>query len=183
MKHAFLTQEITYTGLELRSGWIAEHAKLEGDAIVAFIGPAHVPIEHMVDLEDVASNSPIYSPLMLHFLVEHFDLNMHLAAARQRLLVLLACELLSQSALAPLRKGDDIFVKGRKLSVSIAAPAPSSTCIHFALNIDTEGTPVPTSGLRALKVNAASFAEKLLKAYTQEIGEMNHATQKVKPLI
>ncbi|PIR25717.1 MAG: DUF366 domain-containing protein [Deltaproteobacteria bacterium CG_4_10_14_0_2_um_filter_43_8] len=182
MKHAFLTQKITYTGLELRSGWIAEHAKLEGDAIAAFIGPANVPIEHMVDLEDVAANAPIYSPLMLHFLVEHFDLNMNLAAARQRLLVLLACEALGQKGIHPLRKGDDIFVKGKKLSVSIAAPAPESTCIHFALNIDTEGTPVPTSGLRDLSVEASSFAEELMTAYVREIAEMKHSTQKVKRL-
>ena len=38
--------------------------------------------------------------------------------------------------------GDDLYVGDRKLSISIAAPSPTSALIHFALNIDPTGAPV-----------------------------------------
>ncbi len=162
MQSKFIQNNITYTGKELRAAWIREHTHLEGNAIVAFVGPADVPIENMVDLEDIAENAPIYSPLMLHFLAEHFEQNMELAVCRQRLLVVLACEELERNGVKTQRSGDDIFVNAKKLSVSIAAPARASTCIHFALNIETAGTPVPTSGLNELNIIPQDFAQKTL---------------------
>ena len=48
-----------------------------------------------------------------------------------------------------LQLGDDIFVDGRKLSISIASVSLSSAKIHFALNLEDKGTPgdVETIGL------------------------------------
>jgi hypothetical protein len=59
MKSAWIEKEIKYDGLQLRSGWVQEMTGLAGSAIASFTGPADVPIEHMVDLEDVAANAPI----------------------------------------------------------------------------------------------------------------------------
>ena len=68
MQWRWLSQEIPYTGRELHSGWIADTAAIEGDAIVAFVGPCEVPLEHMVDMEDVRRGVPIQAARMLPML-------------------------------------------------------------------------------------------------------------------
>ena len=68
MKTKLIEKEIKYTGLELAPHWIYKNFNIQGDAIVAFMGGCDVKLDHMVDIEDVLSNSPIYSEKMLHFI-------------------------------------------------------------------------------------------------------------------
>ena len=58
-------------------------------------------------------------------------------------------EILSEHGIVSKREGDDIFVDGGKLSISIATASLSSMKIHFALNLEDKGTPddVDTIGL------------------------------------
>ena len=58
-------------------------------------------------------------------------------------------EILTEKGVKTTREGDDIFVDGRKLSISIASISLSSAKIHFALNLEDKGTPgdVETIGL------------------------------------
>jgi len=178
----FIEDEITYTGKELRSGWIEETTGLGGDAMAAFLGPADVPIENMVDMDDVARNAPIFSPLMLHFLVEHRGISLADAVLRQRLLVaIIADELRRYSKASNIKRhGDDLYDGNRKLSVSIAAPSPSSCCIHVALNVETEGTPLPTVGLVEYGIAPAEFAKNAMRLYVQELDGIMHACSKVR---
>ena len=64
-------------------------------------------------------------------------------------------EILTEYGIQTKREGDDIFVDGRKLSISIASISLSSAKIHFALNLEDKGTPddVETIGLYDIKVN------------------------------
>jgi hypothetical protein len=55
--------------------------------------------------------------------------------------------------------------------------------IHFALNITNEGTPVPTCSLEDLQIDPKNFAEKVLKAFSEEYVSITEATQKVRPLV
>ena len=183
MKTFFLKNEITYTGLELSSTWIQEHAHERNDCLVSFIGPAHVPISNIVDLDDVKNNAPIYSPKMLHFLAYHQCISLELAVTRQQLFVLLVIEWLQQENIASKRirrRGNDISVDEGKLSVSIAAPAPNGCCLHFAMNIETAGTPVPTSGLSELDINPILAAETLMQRYEAELAHISRAQTKVR---
>ena len=61
-------------------------------------------------------------------------------------------------------EGDDIFVDGKKLSISIASISLSSAKIHFALNLEDKGTPgdVETIGLYDIDEGNV-FNEKNLK--------------------
>jgi uncharacterized protein len=119
--------------------------------------------------------------LMLHFIVEHPGISLDLAVARQRLLACLAHDWLNRVALEPLdRGGDDLYRDGRKLSISIAAASPTSGLIHFALNVDDAGAPVPTATLSELGVAPAVFADGLLAAYVAEITSCRHAADKVR---
>jgi len=181
MQWRWLSQEIPYTGRELRSGWIADTTGIEGDAIVAFVGPGEVPLENMVDMEDVHRGVPIKAAQMLHFLVEHFDTDLARTVLRQRLLVCQAAEILNQTSMRQIRRdGDDLFVGERKLSVSIATASPTSTLIHLGLNIDPAGAPVPAIGLDELGVPAAEVAEQIMPAYVEEMQSIEAAQRKVR---
>ena len=182
--HHLCKDRLTYTGRELRSRWVQESSGIAGDAIVAFIGPADVPIENMVDLEDVANNAPIKSDLMLHFIVEHFGISLECGVHRQRLLVAIVYEELMKLGVARSldRRGDDLYDGDRKLSVSIAAPAPESVCIHTALNITSDNTPVPTIGLSDYGIEPIPLAADVMKQYCEEIDGIAHACTKVKQI-
>jgi hypothetical protein len=178
----FLDREISYTGQQLHSLWIRRTCGLSGDSLVAFLGPCSVSVEHLVDMEDRAANAPIFSRLMLHFIAEHFDRDLEKAVLRQRLLVALAAELLNRDRQGPavVRRGDDIYVDSRKLSVSIATLSPMSALIHFGLNVISDGAPVPAIGLRELNVAPEPFARQVLAAYVEELSGVDHARTKVR---
>lgn len=174
--------QIPYTGKELRSRWIDQTFGLDSNAIVAFVGPCDVPLENMVDQADVRRGVGIRAALMLHFIAEHFDDRLEQAVLRQRLLVCLTREILQQRRpdVRLRRDGDDLFVEDRKLSVSIATASPVSTLIHFALNIDPTGAPVPAIGLDELGIVPEEIAPQIMQAYVAEMESCAAARGKVR---
>lgn len=172
-----------YDGSQLRSGWIRETFGLQGDAIVAFVGACDVRPEHMLDLEDLQAGESIRAELMLHFIVEHQGIGLPLAVARQRLLAAIVREILTEQWRVPglTREGDDLYVGERKLSISIAALSPVSGLIHFAMNIDPTGAPVPAVGLQELTVDEVRLAQQVQDAYAAEIASCEHTAGKVRP--
>jgi uncharacterized protein len=178
----YLKKNITYTGQELRAHWIMDATGCIGDAIVAFQGTAQVPIDHMVDLVDVRENAPIFSQLMLHFLVEHFGIPLGEGVVRQRLLIaLIAEELRSYPRTAGLvRRGDDLYDGKKKLSVSIATASPVSCCMHIGLNIIAKGAPVAAIGLADYGIDPVRFAARIMRRYADESVQMEEATCKVR---
>ncbi len=184
MKTRLLPDEITYTGAQLRSRWVAENAGLDGDAAVAFLGPCDIDPQHMVDTADLDKGARISSPRMVHILVEHPGLDLGHITARQRLLMAIAGEIINRLLGEPLveRKGDDLYLRDRKLSVSVATTSPRSGLIHSGFNVRGEGAPVAAIGLEELGVAPHEFAEKLLAAYQQEIESAAEAASKVKPV-
>lgn len=184
MHTKFIEQEIKYTGLELAPHWIYKNFHLQGDAIVSFLGECEVNLTEMVDIEDVINNEPIYSKLMLNFIVEHFNIGLVEGVTRQRLLICIIKEaiekLLTAHCSLLTRKGDDLFVDGKKLSVSIATKSPTSVLIHVGINVDPTGAPVDAIGLNSLKISKISeFAKDVMLKYSQEIDDIILASTKV----
>lgn len=179
-------REIIYNGQQLRPHWIFEEFNLLGDSIVAFVGECTVKIDHMVDLEDVKDNSPIYSKKMLSFIIEHFGASLEEIVLRQRLFMCIIQDALNKllNRNAVLRDGDDLYFEGGKLSVSIATISPVSGLIHVGINIDSENAPVNAAGLLSeMNLNNTNdFAIQLLKSYTIEQQQIKNATYKVKPV-
>lgn len=181
MKILFIEKDIDYSGSQLAPHWIYNNYNLLGDAAVSFIGEADVSLDHMVDLTDVRERAFIYSPLMLHFIVEHFDTNLNLAIFKQRIFMVCVKEELEQYGILPNRMGDDLYINQRKLSVSIATRSIISTLIHVGINIKTTGTPVPTIGLEELGIaDVKSFAKNILQRYQRELEQIKEARCKVK---
>lgn len=177
-----LRDPIDYDGQQLAPHWIYRRTEVLGDALVAFIGKADVSLEHMVDLEDVRAKAPIYSPKMLHFLGEFFDDRLESGIYLQHLFTGMIYECLLEQRLSQLhRRGNDIYFEGRKLSVSIATKSLTSVLIHVGINVETEGTPVPTSGLKELGIEPFAFAEELFSRFQRDWNIWAKARVKVLP--
>lgn len=139
-----------YDGSQINPSWAIQEFKIKDSTIVSWIGPMNILGDNLIDFEDVGLD--IKGNKMLHFIVEHFDVqpgNLRLIYHRQRILVMITRDILMKYGITTTQNGDDIFINDGKLSVSIATASISSMKIHFALNITTEGTPsdVKTSSL------------------------------------
>lgn len=178
----FIPKQIKYNGSQIESLWTYKNFRIQGDSIVAFIGGCNIPFSKMVDQEDRLSKSRIASPLMLHFIIEHFDIDMDKAILRQRLLSGIVKDVLVESYGLKdiIRRGDDLYDGKAKLSISIATASPVSTKIHFGINIKSRGTPVLTKGLFDYGIRSAkSFGLEVMERYCVEIDSAQKARTKV----
>ena len=189
MQSLFIENEIKYIGSQLSPHWIYKNFHILGDVIVSFVGEMDVKITEMVDIEDVITNSPIYSKKMVSFIIEHFGISLSECVLRQRFLICIIIEELRKllkDKYQITRNGDDIFVningQDKKLSVSIATKSITSGLIHIGLNIDASGAPVPACGLSAdLGITEIEvFAKNIMKRYIEENDEILDATCKVR---
>lgn len=182
IKTKFIDEEIKYIGSQLEPHWIYKNFKIQGDAIVAFIGECEVKLSEMVDIEDVINNEPIYSRSMLSFISEQFNIGLTEGVLRQRLLITIIKELLEERGIFVVRNGDDLMIEGKKLSVSIATKSITSILIHTGLNIISEGAPVSASGLTSELgiTDIKDFALTVMKRYSEEIEDIILATTKVR---
>jgi len=182
MKKYFIEEEVKYIGSQLCPHWIYKNYKIQGDAIVAFVGECEVKLTEMVDIEDVINNEPIYSKSMLSFISEQFGVGLSEGVFRQRLLICVIKELLEEKGIFVVRNGDDLMIDGRKLSVSIATKSITSVLIHTGLNILSEGAPVAASGLTSELgiTDIKQFAIEVMNRYADEIEDIKLACTKVR---
>jgi len=175
---------LAYDGRQLSPHFLFREFGLIGDAVVAFAGPCRVPLSRMVDLIDVRERSPIRAKRMLHVLAEHFDDDLERAILRQHLLAAILLEETARAARgrgAARRRGNDVFVGGRKLSVSIATRSAVSTLLHLGVNVDPSGAPVPAIGLLELGVDPEALGRKLLARYAEDLAVAARSRVKVRP--
>lgn len=185
MKTHFHDDAMAYTGTALANHWIYKNFGMVGDAVVAFEGPCDVDLNHMVDIEDVLNNDIIHSQSMLHFVIEIFGISLREGVLVQRLFTSILQDRINglQDGLITRRHGDDLFVNNtKKLSVSICTISPTSILIHTGLNIDSEGTPVETAGLKSeLKMDdIQGFAVSAMRNLAEEWQDTQRCTCKVR---
>lgn len=148
--HKHIDEIFEYDGSQINPSWAFQEFGIYGSSVVTWVGPVNIIPDNLKDFADVGLE--IKSSFMANFICEFFDQqppNMRIAYLRQRLLVMIFSEILTEKGIRTRREGDDIFVEDRKLSISIASVSLSSSKIHFALNLKDEGTPddVETIGL------------------------------------
>ncbi len=182
MKYKLIEKEIKYEGYQLSPHWIYKNFNIQGDAIVAFIGECEVKLTEMVDIEDVINNEPIYSKNMLSFITEQYNVELVEGVFRQRLLICVIKEALERRGINVERSGDDLFVNGKKLTVSIATKSLTSILIHTGINIDSDGAPVKACGLENDLgiLDVKTFAQEIMKNYTEELEDIVLASTKVR---
>ena len=152
--HKHIDEIFEYDGSQINPSWAFQEFGIYGSSIITWIGPVNITPDNLKDFADVGLE--IKSKNMINFICEFFDqqpTNMRVAYLRQRLLVMIFREILTEYGIESKREGDDIFVNGAKLSISIASVSLSSAKIHFALNLEDKGTPgdVDTIGLFDIK--------------------------------
>jgi hypothetical protein len=150
IEHKHLNESFEYDGSQINPSWAFKSFGIKNSSIITWFGPMKIRDNNLKDFEDIGLE--IKSDNMIHFIVEFFDCqpaNIKIAYLRQRLLVMIFIEELYKLGINSARSGDDIYINGAKLSVSIASASISSMKIHFGLNIEDEGTPndVETIGL------------------------------------
>jgi hypothetical protein len=122
---------------------------------------------------------------MVHILGEFFGITLREGVWIQRHLVQEAASRLRAKGLEVSRDGDDLFLAGGKLSVSIVTASPVSVLLHLGINLDPEGAPVKAAGLAGALSTAGlnGFFDELLSGFEREWASVNRATVKVKPVV
>ncbi|MFO7915254.1 MAG: DUF366 family protein [Candidatus Krumholzibacteriales bacterium] len=178
----WIDSEIEYTGGQLRGHFVREAGGIRTDGVIAFSGMCRVPTSELVDLEDAEEGAVITAERMLHFIGEHFDCSLREANFRLRLFASIMTDVLREAGAGPglARRGDDIFLKGRKMSVGVATRTPVSAVFHFGLNIDPAGAPVPAAGLQEFGIDPRETASSVLDRYRDECELIEMAVRKVR---
>lgn len=184
MKIKWLSETASYDGTQLSPLTNYLRHGLLGDSMVAWVGPCEIPLDFMVDGEDLRARASIQGSQMLHFIMEVYDRDLFAGVACQRLMASLAKDLLLESSVKTQglrRDGDDLYWQDRKLSISIATRSVNSTLMHFAMNVSNEGTPVATCALADdFGLDPEAVAVELLKRFQHEYLSIMDATRKVK---
>ncbi|WP_048203407.1 DUF366 family protein [Methanocaldococcus infernus] len=176
---------LKYTGKELSPLWAFKTFGTRKDSIVAFIGEMEVSKDNMKDLADVKKefniDYPIKSEKAINFIVEHFDTNnIKVAYLRQRLLVMMAKEVLNDFGVKVRREGDDLYIGDRKLSVSIASSGLVSHKIHLGLNVSSKGPEhVKVVGLEEF-LNENEIKEVMKKIAHKYVGEVERIERDIR---
>lgn len=182
MKCIILDKITDYDGSQISSLWAYNLADVQADSIIAFSGGCDVKIEHMIDLEDKKQGDMIFSTDMIHFIIEHFDsTDLKLVYARQRLFTAIVAEVLSEYCNSIVRKGDDLFVYNKKLTVSIASTSAVSQKIHFGINVVHDYY----ASLEDIGISSADLTElmeKIANCYYNEFIDIEMDLRKSKPL-
>ncbi len=174
MKTLFIDEKFKYDGSQLRSLFGFLDYKIQGDSVVSWVGPCDIPMDKIVDGQDLLEGSKIYSEEMLHFVIEVFDAKLIQMVLWQRLFCeIVKAEVLnwSKNKINLVRSGDDLYLKVRegqgtgsaanldsnfskpiknkdlKLNISIATVSPVSGLVHFGINVSSKNTPVKTLSL------------------------------------
>lgn len=191
--HKHVEDIFEYDGSQINPSWAFQEFGIYGSSIVTWIGPVNITPDNLKDFADVGLE--IKSNYMVNFICEFFDqqpTNMRIAYLRQRLLVMIFREILTEKGVRTTREGDDIFVDGRKLSISIASVSLNSVKIHFALNLEDKGTPsdVETIGLYDIddgnvfnKDNLKDLIFEVVNRYIDELETIEKDISKTKVLL
>lgn len=182
MKCIVLEEKTDYDGSQISSLWGYNSFGVKEDSIIIFRGECDVKIEHMIDLEDRRENESIWSEDMLSFIIEHFDsTDLKLIYARQRLFTAIVREYLADIGVSTSREGDDLFLEGKKLTVSIASTSAVSQKIHFGINVthpvygDLEEAGIKGEGIRKLM-------QEIGMRYVREFEDIEKDLRKSRPL-
>ncbi|WP_457741560.1 DUF366 family protein [Thermococcus sp.] len=177
-------KRIDYDGSAIGSHWAYRNFGILGNSLVVFRGRCDVKVEEMIDIEDLRANKKIRSDDMVHYIVEVFDLiNTLFASTLQKLFIAKLCEVLGEYGVKTTRKGDDIYVNGKKLSISIATVSPVSVKIHIGINIEARGIPkgVDAIGLKELGImDVDEFMERTGKALVEEFNKVKKDSLKAR---
>lgn len=154
LKPFYAYKETIYRGNELDFGWERLKYGIKGNSIAYWVSPTNVSVEFMKDVDDVREQLSIKSDKMLHFIFTFFTSNDSTwAVLVQRLFTRHVTDYIRKNLdyLTDIQiDGNDVFISGRKFSVSIAVPGSGFIKFHYGINVSDTGAPIPVSCLNYL---------------------------------
>ncbi|MGE4170652.1 MAG: DUF366 family protein [Candidatus Margulisiibacteriota bacterium] len=157
MKRLFIEQSITYDGSQLRPGWFADRYGVQGDVIAAFYGPGTVRI---------GTEKPfVSSQPMLHFLIEHAQVNPRELMLMQRTLMM---QMLAYLGKGFTRKQNTLFVLDMPVGYSEIHYTPIASLIHVCYFLEPQFDQ-GLAGLTFMNINHRDFLFKLFEDYGQSM--------------
>lgn len=189
--YIFDKEKFEYDGSQINASWAFKKYGIKGSSIIVWRGPVNITPDNLKDFADVGLE--IKSNEMINCVCEFFDVqpaDIRMSYMRQRLLVLMFIEELNKKGIETVRSGDDVYVNGAKLTISIATASVKSMKIHFAFNIQDKGTPdvLKTIGLfdiedkKGNKIfnenNLEEFVETVINNYIDELKTIEYDISK-----
>ncbi len=184
MKSLFVSEEIKFTGEQLHSHWAYANFDLFGDSIVSFIGPCEIEEKYLVGVDHYKKKIQIRSEKMLHFVLEHFDLDLEKAILKQKLLVSILKDKLNHRLKGDIlqRWGNDIFDGDAKLTISTVTRTKVSTKIHLGINISSRNTPVKTKGVEDYGLDPLDLAQVVMNQYRLDMRRVEERLVKTRSI-
>ena len=177
MKRIVADSTMLYDGSQINPLWSYEYLDVRGDSIIVFRGA--MDVRYIKDIEDEKNRKQIKGDDLIHLIVERFDppASIRQAYYLQRMLVICVQDVLRDLGVITKRSGDDLFVDGKKLTVSIATAGISSEKIHCGINLTSQGTPVEANaiGLYELGIDGDSWKDignKIAERFVFEIEDI-----------
>ena len=184
MEMKWLEQEMKYDGTQLSPLFNYLNYGPLGNSIVGWRGACDIPMDHIIDGEDLKEEALIKGDDMLHFVLELFEFPLSSAVAFQRLMGdLLRTQLQSRNnqAQSMERRGDDLYWSDKKFNISIATCSSNSSLIHFGFNVKNAGTPVETCALEDFGIDdVVGFGKTFMESVQKEFLAIKRATMKVR---
>ncbi|KPL00057.1 MAG: hypothetical protein AMJ90_08915 [candidate division Zixibacteria bacterium SM23_73_2] len=184
MRSLYIKEKIKFTGEQLVPFWTFERFDLLGDSIVVFIGPCELQERYVIGIDHWKKKTEIKSESMLHFLVEHFDLDLEKAILRQKILVNILKDKLNHRLGGDVfqRWGDDIYDEDYKLTISTAARTDVSTKIHLGINITAKNAPVKAKGLSDYGIDPDDIAQVVMNQYRLDMRRIQERLVKTRKI-
>ena len=187
MKSVVIDRQIMYDGSQIDPLWAYEYMDARGDSVIIFRGA--MDVVHVKDIEDEKDGKAIRGDSLIHLVVERFDspANIRHAYYLQRILIVCVQDVLRNLGVTAERCGDDLFVDGGKLTVSIATAGISSEKIHCGINLTDRGTPADANavGLSELGIDPDLWEEigqEIADRFISEINDIESDICKTRPL-
>ncbi|RLG30982.1 DUF366 domain-containing protein [Methanosarcinales archaeon] len=187
MKSVVIDRQMMYDGSQIDPLWAYEQLDVRGDSVIVFRGA--MDVVHIKDIEDEKDGKAIRGDSLIHFIVERFDspANMRHAYYLQRILIVCVQDALRNLGVTAERNGDDLFVDGGKLTVSIATAGITSEKIHCGINLTGRGTPAEANavGLSELGIDPDSWMEigkGIASRFVSEVRDIESDICKTRPL-
>jgi hypothetical protein len=167
MRSLYIKEKIKFTGEQLEPHWTYKNFDILGDSIIAFVGPCELEEKYIIGVNHLKKKTQIRSEMMLHFLVEHFDLDLEKAILRQKALIYILKDKLNHRLGGDIFQiwGNDIYEKDFKLTIATVTKTPVSTKIHLGINISSKNIPVKAKGLSDYGIDPDDIAEVVMNQY------------------
>jgi hypothetical protein len=171
LKNYLASEHIEFSGHQLRGNWARENFSLEGESMVAFLGPFN-PRSQMEVFPP--SCERFRKRRMLHLVVEHLHTDWEKLHLQQRLLVYVLKEKLNHRLKGDViqRWGSNLFCESAQITVAASMLTATSAVIYIGVNIEGGEPECKLWGLEEGGIDPLELAQVVMDQYVFEVEDI-----------